>query len=51
MEGCNATVNDFSSLGEVFQSLPAGNETKFKVLRGLDEKELTVVPEFVTGVE
>lgn len=47
----DTTVNDFSSLVEVFQSLPAGKETKFKVLRGLDEKELTVVPEFVKGVE
>ena len=47
----DTTVNDFPSLVEVFQSLPAGKETKFKVLRGLDEKELTVVPEFVKGVE
>ncbi len=42
----NAEVNDFPSLAEVFQSLPAGKETKFVVLRGLDEKELSVVPEF-----
>ncbi len=47
----DTTVNDFPSLVEVFQSLPAGKETKFKVLRGLDEKELTVVPEFVKGLE
>lgn len=47
----DADVNDFPSLVEVFQSLPAGKETTFKVLRGLDEKELIVVPEFIKNTE
>ncbi len=39
-------VSNFPELLEAFQSLPAGKPAKFVVLRGLDKRELSVVPEF-----
>ena len=39
-------IDDLADLVEVFKLLPVGKTSKFKVLRGLQEVQLQVIPEF-----
>ena len=39
-------TESLDDLVEVIHHLPAGTETPLRVLRGLSEKNLTIIPEF-----
>jgi len=46
LEVNSRAVSDLPDLEEIFHGLPAGKKARFKILRVLEEKELSVVPEF-----